>query len=148
MMYLELFKLHELPSGLSPTPQFLVLEQAHARARRNESTIGSRTLRGDHREIGAGKTTSDRGPSFREFSRRGSWADQPTQLAHRGSFRTVLVQFGSRPPDEEAGSAATLNQFPEVDQYNAGPRSCHRRRGGRNLSYRVLEEIRHALPAS
>jgi general secretion pathway protein A len=39
-MYLELFKLHELPFRLSPDPQFLYLSKQHARAKAYmESTI-------------------------------------------------------------------------------------------------------------
>ena len=32
-MYLELFKLHELPFRLTPDPQFLYLSKHHARAK-------------------------------------------------------------------------------------------------------------------
>ncbi len=58
-MYLELFKLHELPFRLSPDPQFLYLSKQHARAKAYmESTIwftdGFVVITG---EIGAGKTT-------------------------------------------------------------------------------------------
>src|SRR5580700_10418820 len=58
-MYLELFKLHELPFRLSPDPQFLYLSKQHARAKAYmESTIwftdGFVVITGD---IGAGKTT-------------------------------------------------------------------------------------------
>src|SRR5713226_1245928 len=58
-MYLELFKLHDLPFRLSPDPQFLYLSKQHARAKAYmESTIwftdGFVVITG---EIGAGKTT-------------------------------------------------------------------------------------------
>ncbi len=58
-MYLELFKLRELPFRLSPDPQFLYLSKAHARAKAYmESTIwfadGFVVITG---EIGSGKTT-------------------------------------------------------------------------------------------
>src|ERR1700689_227085 len=58
-MYLELFKLQELPFRLSPDPQFLYLSKQHARAKAYmESTIwftdGFVVITG---EIGAGKTT-------------------------------------------------------------------------------------------
>jgi len=58
-MYLELFKLHELPFRLSPDPQFLYLSKQHAAAKAYmESTIWLPTvsvvITG---EIGAGKTT-------------------------------------------------------------------------------------------
>ena len=58
-MYLELFKLRELPFRLSPDPQFLYLSKAHARAKAYmESTVwfadGFVVITG---EIGCGKTT-------------------------------------------------------------------------------------------
>ena len=58
-MYLEPFKLKELPFRLSPDPQFLYLSKQHARAKAYmESTIwftdGFVVITG---EIGAGKTT-------------------------------------------------------------------------------------------
>ena len=58
-MYLELFKLNELPFRLSPDPQFLYLSKHHARAKAYmESTIwftdGFVIITG---EIGSGKTT-------------------------------------------------------------------------------------------
>ena len=59
VMYLDLFKLHELPFRLSPDPEFLYLSKNHARAKAYmESTIwftdGFVVITG---EIGAGKTT-------------------------------------------------------------------------------------------
>jgi hypothetical protein len=58
-MYLELFKLHELPFRLTPDPAFLYLSKHHARAKAYmESTIwftdGFVVITG---EIGSGKTT-------------------------------------------------------------------------------------------
>ncbi len=58
-MYLEPFKLKELPFRLSPDPQFLYLSKQHARAKAYmESTIwftdGFVVITG---EIGSGKTT-------------------------------------------------------------------------------------------
>ena len=58
-MYLELFKLNDLPFRLSPDPQFLFLSKNHARAKAYmESTIwftdGFVVITG---EIGSGKTT-------------------------------------------------------------------------------------------
>ncbi len=58
-MYLELFKLRELPFRLSPDPQFLYLSKQHARAKAYmESTVwltdGFVVITG---EIGSGKTT-------------------------------------------------------------------------------------------
>ena len=58
-MYLDTFKLKELPFRLSPDPQFLYLSKAHARAKAYmESTVwftdGFVVITG---EIGSGKTT-------------------------------------------------------------------------------------------
>jgi general secretion pathway protein A len=58
-MYLDQFKLKELPFRLSPDPEFLYLSKAHARAKAYmESTIwfadGFVVITG---EIGCGKTT-------------------------------------------------------------------------------------------
>ena len=58
-MYLDLFKLKELPFRLSPDPQFLYLSKQHARAKAYmESTIwftdGFVVITG---EVGSGKTT-------------------------------------------------------------------------------------------
>ena len=78
-MYLELFKLQELPFRLSPDPQFLYLSKHHARAKAYmESTIwftdGFVVITG---EIGSGKTTLIETFLQRTAARRGRRADQP-----------------------------------------------------------------------
>ena len=85
-MYLELFKLHELPFRLSPDPQFLYLSKQHARAKAYmESTIwftdGFVVITG---EIGAGKTTLIE-TFLRELqSRCGRRANQPDPIVADG----------------------------------------------------------------
>ena len=79
LMYLELFKLHELPFRLSPDPAFLYLSKHHARAKAYmESTIwftdGFVVITG---EIGSGKTTLIETFLQRAREGRGRRADQP-----------------------------------------------------------------------
>ncbi len=107
-MYLELFKLHELPFRLSPDPQFLYLSKQHARAKAYmESTIwftdGFVVITG---EIGAGKTTLIETFLERAASRRGGGADQPDPTVadgvsadRAGAVRLLALQH------EEAGGA-------------------------------------------
>ena len=95
-MYLELFKLHELPFRLSPDPQFLYLSKQHARAKAYmESTIwftdGFVVITG---EIGAGKTTLIE-TFLRELQSDAIVAViNQTQLSPTAFLQTVLVQFG------------------------------------------------------
>src|SRR5579862_6028683 len=143
-MYLELFKLHELPFRLSPDPQFLYLSKQHARAKAYmESTIwftdGFVVITG---EIGAGKTTL-----IETFLR----SLQPevvvaqiaqTQLSPNAFLQTVLVQFGFTPFDMRKPEVlATLNQF-LTEQHLNGRKVLLIIDEAQNLSYRVLEEIR------
>src|SRR5712675_393958 len=98
-MYLELFKLHELPFRLSPDPQFLYLSKQHARAKAYmESTIwftdGFVVITG---EIGAGKTTLIE-TFLRELHTDVVVAQiNQTQLSPTAFLQTVLVQFGFSP---------------------------------------------------
>ena len=143
-MYLELFKLHELPFRLSPDPQFLYLSKQHARAKAYmESTIwftdGFVIITG---EIGAGKTT------LIETFVRELQADvivaqiNQTQLSPTAFLQTVLVQFGFTPFDMKKPEVlATLNQF-LTEQHLAGRKVLLIIDEAQNLSYRVLEEIR------
>ena len=143
-MYLELFKLHELPFRLSPDPQFLYLSKQHARAKAYmESTIwftdGFVIITG---EIGAGKTT------LIETFLRELQADvvvaqiNQTQLSPTAFLQTVLVQFGFTPFDMKKPEVlATLNQF-LTEQHLAGRKVLLIIDEAQNLSYRVLEEIR------
>jgi type II secretory pathway predicted ATPase ExeA len=143
-MYLELFKLHELPFRLSPDPQFLYLSKQHARAKAYmESTIwftdGFVVITG---EIGSGKTT------LIETFLRELQADvvvaqiNQTQLSPTAFLQTVLVQFGFTPFDMKKPEVlATLNQF-LTEQHVNGRKVLLIVDEAQNLSYRVLEEIR------
>jgi general secretion pathway protein A len=143
-MYLELFKLHELPFRLSPDPQFLYLSKQHARAKAYmESTIwftdGFVVITG---EIGAGKTT------LIETFQRELTADvvvaqiNQTQLSPTAFLQTVLVQFGFSPFEMRKPEVlATLNQF-LTEQHVSGRKVLLIVDEAQNLSYRVLEEIR------
>jgi len=143
-MYLELFKLHELPFRLSPDPQFLYLSKQHARAKAYmESTIwftdGFVVITG---EIGAGKTT------LIETFLHELQADvivaqiSQTQLSPTAFLQTVLVQFGFTPFDMKKPEVlATLNQF-LAEQHLKGRKVLLVIDEAQNLSYRVLEELR------
>jgi type II secretory pathway predicted ATPase ExeA len=143
-MYLELFKLHELPFRLSPDPQFLYLSKQHARAKAYmESTIwftdGFVVITG---EIGAGKTTLIE-TFLRELQPDVIVAQiNQTQLSPTAFLQTVLVQFGLSPFNMKKPEVlATLNQF-LMDQHNSGRKVLLIVDEAQNLSNRVLEEIR------
>jgi general secretion pathway protein A len=143
-MYLELFKIHELPFRLSPDPQFLYLSKQHARAKAYmESTIwftdGFVVITG---EIGAGKTT------LIETFLREMQTDvvvcqiNQTQLSPTAFLQTVLVQFGFSPFNMKKPEVlATLNQF-LTEQHAAGRKVLLIIDEAQNLSSRVLEEVR------
>jgi general secretion pathway protein A len=143
-MYLELFKLHELPFRLSPDPQFLYLSKQHARAKAYmESTIwftdGFVVITGD---IGAGKTTLIE-TFLRELQTDAVVAQiNQTQLSPTAFLQTVLVQFGFSPFNMKKPEVlATLNQF-LVEQHIAGRKVLLIVDEAQNLSHRVLEEVR------
>jgi general secretion pathway protein A len=143
-MYLELFKLNELPFRLSPDPQFLYLSKQHARAKAYmESTIwftdGFVVITGD---IGAGKTTLIE-TFLRELESNVVVAQiNQTQLTPTAFLQTVLVQFGFTPFDMRKPEVlATLNQF-LTEQHINGRTVLLIIDEAQNLSYRVLEEIR------
>src|SRR5450631_494287 len=143
-MYLELFKLHELPFRLSPDPQFLYLSKQHARAKAYmESTIwftdGFVVITG---EIGAGKTTLIE-TFLRELQTDVVVAQiNQTQLSPTAFLQTVLVQFGFSPFNMKKPEVlATLNQF-LMNQHDAGRKVLLIVDEAQNLSYRVLEEVR------
>jgi type II secretory pathway predicted ATPase ExeA len=143
-MYLELFKLHELPFRLSPDPQFLYLSKQHARAKAYmESTIwftdGFVVITG---EIGAGKTTLIE-TFLRELQSEVVVAQiSQTQLSPTAFLQTVLVQFGIKPFEmKKAEVLATLNEF-LLEQYSAGRKVLLIVDEAQNLSSRVLEEVR------
>ena len=143
-MYLELFKLHELPFRLSPDPQSLYLSKQHARAKAYmESTVwftdGFVVITG---EIGAGKTTLIE--TFLGELQTDAVVAQinQTQLSPTAFLQTVLVQFGFSPFNMKKPEVlATLNQF-LVEQHASGRKVLLIVDEAQNLSYRVLEEIR------
>ena len=143
-MYLELFKLHELPFRLSPDPQFLYLSKQHARAKAYmESTIwftdGFVVITG---EIGAGKTTLIE-TFLRELQTDAVVAQiNQTQLSPTAFLQTVLVQFGFSPFNMKKPEVlATLNQF-LVEQHVNGRKVLLIVDEAQNLSNRVLEDVR------
>jgi general secretion pathway protein A len=143
-MYLDLFKLHELPFRLSPDPQFLYLSKQHARAKAYmESTIwftdGFVVITGD---IGSGKTT------LIETFLNELQADvvvaqiNQTQLSATGFLQSVLVQFGFSPFGMKKPEVlATLNQF-LVEQHGNGRKVLLIIDEAQNLTNKVLEEVR------
>lgn len=143
-MYLEPFKLRELPFRLSPDPQFLYLSKQHARAKAYmESTIwftdGFVVITG---EIGAGKTTLIE--SFLKEIQSDVVVAQinQTQVSAVDFLQAVLVQFGFSPfKMKKAELIATLNNF-LIEQYAAGRKVLLIVDEAQNLSMRVLEEIR------
>jgi general secretion pathway protein A len=143
-MYLELFKLHELPFRLSPDPQFLFLSKQHARAKAYmESTVwftdGFVVITG---EIGAGKTTLIE--TFLHELQTDAVVAQinQTQLSPTAFLQTVLVQFGFSPFNMKKPEVlATLNQF-LVEQHVSGRKVLLIIDEAQNLSHRVLEEVR------
>src|ERR1700748_3235602 len=143
-MYLELFKLHELPFRLSPDPQFLYLSKQHARAKAYmESTIwftdGFVVITG---EIGAGKTTLIE--SFLKEVQADVVVAQinQTQVSAIDFLQAVLVQFGFSPfKMKKAELIATINNF-LIEQYAAGRKVLLIVDEAQNLSMRGLEKIR------
>jgi general secretion pathway protein A len=143
-MYLEPFKLKELPFRLSPDPQFLYLSKQHARAKAYmESTIwftdGFVVITG---EIGSGKTTLIE--SFLKEVPADVVVAQinQTQVSEVDFLQAVLVQFGFSPfKMRKAELISTLNNF-LIEQYAAGRRVLLIVDEAQNLTMRVLEEIR------
>jgi len=143
-MYLELFKLKELPFRLSPDPQFLYLSKQHARAKAYmESTIwltdGFVVITG---EIGAGKTTVIE--SFLKEVPADVVVAQinQTQVTTSDFLQAVLVQFGFSPfKMKKAELISTLNNF-LIEQHAAGRRVLLIVDEAQNLPPKVLEEIR------
>ncbi|HET9391513.1 MAG TPA: AAA family ATPase [Steroidobacteraceae bacterium] len=143
-MYLESFRLKELPFRLSPDPQFLYLSKQHARAKAYmESTIwftdGFVVITG---EIGSGKTTLIE--SFLKEIQSDVVIAQinQTQVSAVDFLQAVLVQFGFSPfKMKKAELIATLNNF-LIEQYAAGRKVLLIVDEAQNLSMRVLEEIR------
>lgn len=143
-MYLDLFKLKELPFRLSPDPAFLYLSKNHARAKAYmESTIwftdGFVIITG---EIGSGKTTLIE--TFLSELEKDVVVAQinQTQLSAIEFLQSVLVQFGFQPFQmKKVELMATLNNF-LIEQYAAGRRVMLIIDEAQNLSTKVLEEVR------
>jgi type II secretory pathway predicted ATPase ExeA len=143
-MYLEPFKLKELPFRLSPDPQFLYLSKQHARAKAYmESTIwftdGFVVITG---EIGSGKTTLIE--SFLKEVPADVVVAQinQTQVSAIDFLQAMLVQFGFSPFKMRKGELiSTVNNF-LVEQYAAGRKVLLIVDEAQNLTMRVLEEIR------
>src|ERR1700753_1198513 len=143
-MYLDPFKLKELPFRLSPDPQFLYLSKQHARAKAYmESTIwftdGFVVITG---EIGAGKTTLIE--TFLRALQTDAVVAQinQTHTAPTAFLQTVLVQFGFSPFNMKKPEVlATMNNF-LVEQHIAGRKVLLIVDEAQNLSPRVLEEVR------
>jgi len=143
-MYLELFKLHELPFRLTPDPAFLYLSKHHARAKAYmESTIwftdGFVVITG---EIGSGKTTLIE-TFLKELEKDVVVAQiNQTQVSAVEFLQTVLVQFGFQPfKMKKAELLSTLNEF-LIEQYASGRRVLLIVDEAQNLSNKVLEEVR------
>src|SRR5215203_1688703 len=143
-MYLDTFKLRELPFRLSPDPQFLYLSRAHARAKAYmESTIwftdGFVVITG---EIGSGKTTLIE-TFLRELEKDVVVAQiNQTQVSSVEFLQAVLVQFGFSPfKMKKAELISTLNTF-LIEQYSAGRKVLLIIDEAQNLSLRTLEEVR------
>src|SRR5271163_4383691 len=143
-MYLETFKLHELPFRLSPDPQFLYLSKQHARAKAYmESTVwftdGFVVITG---EIGAGKTTLIE-TFLRELQSDAIVAQiNQTQLSPTAFLQSVLVQFGFSPFNMKKPEVlSTLNQF-LMEQFSNGRKVLLIIDEAQNLTNRVLEEVR------
>ena len=143
-MYLEPFKLKELPFRLSPDPQFLYLSKQHARAKAYmESTLwftdGFVVITG---EIGSGKTTLIE--SFLKEVPADVVVAQinQTQVSAIDFLQAVLLQFGFSPfKMRKAELISTINNF-LVEQYAAGRKVLLIVDEAQNLTMRVLEEIR------
>ena len=143
-MYLDLFKLHDLPFRLSPDPQYLYLSNHHARAKAYmESTIwftdGFVIITG---EIGAGKTTLIESV-LAELDKDVIVAQiNQTQVTQLEFLQAVLVQFGFTPfRMKKAELIATLNSF-LIEQYAAGRKVLLIVDEAQNLPLEVLEEVR------
>src|SRR5512142_2382894 len=138
-MYLEPFKLKELPFRLSPDPQFLYRSKQHARAKAYmESTIwftdGFVVITG---EIGSGKTTLLE-TFLKEIEQDVVVAQiNQTQVSPIEFLQTLLAQFGFSPCRmRKAELLATLNTF-LIEQYASGRKVLLIVDEAQNLSHKV-----------
>ncbi len=143
-MYIESFKLKELPFRLSPDPEFLYLSKNHSRAKAYmESTIwftdGFVIITG---EIGAGKTTLIE--TFLQELEKDVVVAQisQTQISATEFLQATLVQFGINPfRMGKAELLTTLNGY-LVEQYSVGRKVLLIVDEAQNLTLDTLEEIR------
>jgi type II secretory pathway predicted ATPase ExeA len=143
-MYLDHFKLTDLPFRLSPDPAFLYPSPIHTRAKAYmESTIwftdGFVVITG---EIGSGKTTLIE-TFLRELDQTVVVAQiNQTQISPLEFLQTLLAQFGFNPfKMRKAELLATLNAF-LIEQYANGRKVLLIIDEAQNLSLKVLEEVR------
>ena len=143
-MYLDHFKLTELPFRLSPDPAFLYPSQIHSRAKAYmESTIwftdGFVVITG---EIGSGKTTLIE-TFLKEIEQDVVVAQiNQTQISPIEFLQTLLAQFGFSPfRMRKAELLATLNNF-LIEQYANGRKVLLIVDEAQNLTNKVLEEVR------
>jgi type II secretory pathway predicted ATPase ExeA len=143
-MYLDHFKLTDLPFRLSPDPAFLYLSQIHARAKAYmESTIwfadGFVVITG---EIGSGKTTLIE--TFLKEIEEDVVVVQinQTQISPVEFLQAMLVQLGFNPfKMRKAELLATINEF-LIEQYSKGRKVLLIVDEAQNLTQKVLEEVR------
>jgi len=143
-MYLDHFKLTDLPFRLSPDPAFLYLSQIHARAKAYmESTIwfadGFVVITG---EIGSGKTTIIE--TFLKEIEEDVVVVQinQTQISPVEFLQAMLVQLGFNPfKMRKAELLATINEF-LIEQYSKGRKVLLIVDEAQNLTQKVLEELR------
>jgi general secretion pathway protein A len=143
-MYLEHFKLNDLPFRLSPDPAYLYPSPIHSRAKAYmESTIwftdGFVVITG---EIGSGKTTLIE-TFLRELEQNVVVAQiNQTQITPTEFLQSLLAQFGFNPfKMRKAELLATLNSF-LIEQYANGRKVLLIVDEAQNLSLKVLEELR------
>ncbi len=143
-MYLEHFKLNQLPFQLTPDPDFLFLSNAHARAKAHmEYAVWNRdgfcVITG---ESGCGKTTL--------LTKLLSSLDEnvlvakifQTQLDETEFLQAVLVEFGLNPfQAKKVELLDMLNQF-LIENFHAQRQTVLVVDDAQNLSPKVLEEIR------
>ncbi len=143
-MYLEHFKLTDLPFRLSPDPAYLYPSPIHSRAKAYmESTVwftdGFVVITG---EIGSGKTTLIE-TFLRELDQNVVVAQiNQTQISPIEFLQTMLAHFGFSPfKMRKAELLATLNAF-LIEQYANGRKVLLIVDEAQNLSLKVLEEVR------
>ena len=144
MSYLEHFKLHEQPFGLTPDPKFVYWSKQHSHAMAYiQSTIlladGFVVITG---EIGSGKTTMLQ--SFlREIEDDIIFAlVSQTQLKPKQFLQAVLVEFGFRPFDKHKVELLDMLNMFLIEQYSNGKKVILIIDEAQNLKKKVLEEIR------